>query len=71
MKQPSRIRRVARDSEHTEQEVRELLATYANMRKSLNTFSKMMAASGGMGGAGGPGMDDDTLFDALMESSGG
>lgn len=67
-KSPSRRRRVARGSGHTEQDVSELVAMFTGMRAQLQTMSRMMA----LGGGGMPGgmMSDEEMMAEVFSNTG-
>lgn len=67
-KSPSRRRRVARGSGHSEQDISELVAMFTGMRVQLQTMSRMMALSGGA--AGMPGMSDEEMMAAVLGGTG-
>ena len=69
-KSPSRRRRVARGSGHTEQDISELVAMFTGMRGQLQTMSRMMALGGGQGMMGLPSMSDEEMMSAVLSGTG-
>ena len=67
-KNPSRRRRVARGSGHTEKDISELVAMFTSMRAQMSTMSRMMA----LGGGGMPSsmMSDEDMMAAVFSNTG-
>ena len=70
-KSPSRRRRVARGSGHTEQDIAELVAVFAGMRSQMQGLSRVMALSGGgMNIPGMPKMSDEEMMATVLGGTG-